>query len=257
MTMEGEVRAFVPLDVTGVPHFTLAAVKSRSAEARRPDGMLNDPRAVVIDYGIAGEVSQETDRAHVVRSLAYDVAVRAFLDTNPHGTVVHLWDALTTRTYRVASKTAYWLCVGTPEGLALRERFIRTKARYRHRSAPELGAAWYDDVPDGGPLLFVFPGAFHRYRHDELLAFLSGLAQRFPEAHLLIDGVVGWSERSGLPRVFHRGAAARTLRRTLGDPGLAELPLHWPDAVSRLGLASGLAGWSSWSPSALRVCLAS
>src|SRR5512139_1092620 len=114
--------------LTGVPETLLWNLYFRAAEARRPDTVLSDPKAVElvderIDYpfaermGPAGAVQAQTQ---ALRVRTFDRAVRDFLSRHPDGTVVALGEGLETQFWRVDNGRVRWLTVELPETAEVR-----------------------------------------------------------------------------------------------------------------------------------------
>lgn len=84
--------------LTGVSETALMTLQVRASEARRPDGIIEDPVAVElvdrIDFDFAKFGSRRSDMA--MRALAFDRATLAYLRDHPEATVVALAEGLQT-----------------------------------------------------------------------------------------------------------------------------------------------------------------
>ena len=92
--------------LTGVSETALLTLKVRATEARRPDGVIEDPMAIelvdAIEYDFAKfGYTRRQDMA--LRALAFDDATRAYLVDHPAATVVALAEGLQTSFYRIAA----------------------------------------------------------------------------------------------------------------------------------------------------------
>ena len=92
----------------GVTETLLWTLYHRAAEARRPDGVLDDPRAVRLVDGIDFPFGQRFGAAagawsqwQALRARAFDGAVGRFLAAHPDGTVIALGEGLETTYWRV------------------------------------------------------------------------------------------------------------------------------------------------------------
>jgi hypothetical protein len=131
---------------------TLLSLYHRAAEARRPDGVLDDPRAVRLVDGIDFPFGQRFGAAagawsqwQALRARAFDGAVRRFLAAHPDGTVVALGEGLETTYWRVDNGRVRWLSVDLPEALELRTRLLPREQRQRWSPRPRrtsAGSTW-------------------------------------------------------------------------------------------------------------------
>jgi O-methyltransferase involved in polyketide biosynthesis len=90
--------------LTGVPETLLWTLYFRAAEARRPDAVLADPKAVelvdAIDYPFAdrfGPANPLLAQAQALRVRRFDEQISRFLIAYPRGTVVALGEGLETQ----------------------------------------------------------------------------------------------------------------------------------------------------------------
>jgi O-methyltransferase involved in polyketide biosynthesis len=132
MAAQNAVRA----ELDGVAETLLWTLYHRAVEARRPDAVLHDPRAVElverIDYPFeqrfgAGDLAQW----QALRARWFDDEVRRFLSRHPDGTVAALGEGLETQFWRVDNGRVRWLTVDLPEAIALRERLLPGSPRQR------------------------------------------------------------------------------------------------------------------------------
>ncbi|MDH6125785.1 class I SAM-dependent methyltransferase [Kitasatospora sp. GP82] len=131
-----EPAALVKPELDAVPETALWTLYYRALEARRPDGLLDDPKAVGlverIDFPFAerfGTGSSLLLRLQALRVASFDREVSDFLDRCPRGTVVCLGEGLETQYWRVDNGRANWLSADLPETVALRERLLPPVAR--------------------------------------------------------------------------------------------------------------------------------
>jgi hypothetical protein len=99
----------VTVELGGVPETLLWTLYHRAVEARRPDTVLDDPKAVelvdAIDYPFAERFGSGHGGLSQWQALGvrrFDVEVRRFLAAHPEGTVVALGEGLETQYWRVA-----------------------------------------------------------------------------------------------------------------------------------------------------------
>lgn len=135
-----------------VPETALWTLWHRAVEARRPDGLLRDPKAVElvdrIDYPFAERfgTSDTQSQLQALRVGCFDREVADFLAREPSGTVVCLGEGLETQYWRVDNGRAHWLSVDVPEAMALRERLLPPGPRQRYLAADATDVSWTDEV---------------------------------------------------------------------------------------------------------------
>jgi O-methyltransferase involved in polyketide biosynthesis len=108
----------VTVQLGGVPETLLWTLYHRAIEARRPDGILDDPRAVAlvdaIEYPFAerfGTRDGPLSQWQALRVKTFDREVRRFLAAHPAGTVVALGEGRETQFWRVDNGSVRWLTV--------------------------------------------------------------------------------------------------------------------------------------------------
>jgi O-methyltransferase involved in polyketide biosynthesis len=185
----------VKVELGGVPETLLWTLYNRSVEARRPDAILADPRAVAlvdaIDYPFAerfvspGFVAQ----AHALRVQRFDTEVRRFLAANPDGTVVALGEGLETQFWRVDNGRVQWVTVDVPETIEVRERLLGHGDRQTLIAASAFEERWIDEIDRAGGVLITAQGLFMYFEFADVERLVGLLRRRFPGATLVFDAV--------------------------------------------------------------------
>ncbi|MER5352881.1 class I SAM-dependent methyltransferase [Kitasatospora sp. NPDC002551] len=189
-------------DLSGVPETALWTLWQRSVEARRPDGLLHDPKAVElverIDYpfeerfGTIGPHSQ----LQALRVGCFDREVADFLAREPRGTVVCLGEGLETQYWRIDNGRAQWLTVDLPEMIALREHLLPPGPRQRYLPADATDlAAWSEEVDRARAVLVTTQGLCMYLPPAQVKALIAGCADRFPGGSMIVDAVPRWFAR--------------------------------------------------------------
>ncbi|WP_327673827.1 class I SAM-dependent methyltransferase [Kitasatospora sp. NBC_00458] len=188
-------------DLTAIPETALWTLHRRAAEARRPDAVLHDPKAVElvdrIDYPFADRFGTSGVQAQLqaLRVACFDREVADFLAREPRGTVVCLGEGLETQYWRVDNGRARWLTVDLPEAVALRERLLPPGPRQRYLAADATDLAWTGEVDRDRGVLITAQGLLMYLPPDRVRALIAGCAERFPGGSLVLDAVPRWFAR--------------------------------------------------------------
>jgi O-methyltransferase involved in polyketide biosynthesis len=218
-------------DLAGVPETMLWALHNRAVEARRADGVLDDPDSVTIheaiDYDFAGHFGVPAGSL-AARAAEIDRQLRAWLDLHPDGLIVSLGEGLETQVRRVDNGRMRWLSVDLPDAMRMRERFLRPTDRFWHIAVSALDPAWMDEVDPSSGVFVVAQGLLMYFEPDVVRRLLVGIADRFPGAEIVFDAVPRWFSRLTLQGLYQ-------------TPGY-RLPLM-PWGIDRDELQPTLRGW--------------
>ena len=214
------------VELEGVPETMLWTLYHRAHEARRPDAVLHDPRAIAlvdaIDYPFearfgTGPARDVVAQGQALRCRCFDDAVRRFAAERPGGTVVALGEGLETQAWRVDDGRVRWLTVDLPEAVALRRRLLPEVPRGRVIAGSAFDAAWMDAVDGvaGRDVLVTAQGVLMYHPPADVHRLLTACSRRFGSGALVFDTV---------PRWF----SALTLGGTLRVPGgYRPPPMPW------------------------------
>jgi O-methyltransferase involved in polyketide biosynthesis len=183
----------------GVPETLLWTLYHRALEARRPDAILHDPKAIElverIDYPFEqrlGDGAHGAAQAQALRSLSFDREVRRFLSRYPAASIVALGAGLETQFHRVDNGRAHWLAVDLPEIAALRRQLLPESERERVIGCSVLDPRWMDEVDPSRPVLVTAQGLLMYLQPQQARQVLLGCARRFSEGELLFDAIPRW-----------------------------------------------------------------
>ncbi|WP_033817906.1 class I SAM-dependent methyltransferase [Kitasatospora sp. MBT63] len=188
----------VKADLADVPRTALWTLYQRAVEARRPDRILHDPKAVElvdrIDYPFAERFGTSAVQAQLqaLRASCFDREVLDFLAREPRGTVVCLGEGLETQYWRVDNGRAHWLTVDLPEAVELRERLLPPGPRQRYLAADATDLRWAEEVDRSREVLITAQGLLMYLRPPQVKALIAGCAEAFPGATFLLDAVPRW-----------------------------------------------------------------
>jgi len=207
-------------DLTGVPETALMTLQVRASEARRPDGLIDDPMAIhlvdSIDFDFAKfGFTRRQDMG--LRSAAFDRATRRYLRDHPRATVVALAEGLQTSFYRLDAPGGdvghdfRWLSVDLPPMIELRRKLLPSSERVRMVAQSALDFSWMDEVDagahaDGDGVFITAEGLLMYLQPEEAMALITACAARFPGGQMMFD-----LPPSGLAALARRGM--RTSRR--------------------------------------------
>ncbi|MQS10936.1 class I SAM-dependent methyltransferase [Streptomyces kaniharaensis] len=181
-----------------VPETALWTLWHRALEARRPDTVLHDPKAVElvgrIDFPFEERFGHGAlaSQLQALRAACFDREVADFLARNPRGTVVCLGEGLETQAWRVDNGRARWLTVDLPEVAALRERLLPPDERHRIFPCSATDPRWMDEVDPAQGVLISTQGLLMYLRPTEVRALIAACAERFPGASFVLDAVPRW-----------------------------------------------------------------
>lgn len=221
------------VELSGVPETLLWTLWYRAAEAARPGGVIDDPRAVElverIDYPFAerfGPSGGPQAQWQALRSRRFDDEVRRFAARCPGGTVVALGEGLETGFWRVGDGLGLrWLTVDLPETLAVRRALLGDDPpRRRSVACSATDERWIDAVEDPGRgVLVTAQGLFMYLRREEVDGVVRACGRRLPGATLAFDTAPRWFAL----------LAQRGLLRTPSGWTAPAMPWGW-DALERL-----------------------
>ena len=213
-----------PAHLAGVPETLLWTLYQRAAEARRPDTVLRDVRAVqlveAIDYPFeerfgGGELGQW----QALRARCFDQQVSQFLATHRGGTVVALGEGLETQFWRVDDGRVHWLTDDLPDTIELRRPLLPPESpRQRMIGASALERTWFDEVDPSRGLLITAQGLLMYLQPDDVHDLVGRISDRFPGSAMVLDGVPPWFSA--------RTVKGRMTVRTSGA-GYTAPPMPW------------------------------
>lgn len=231
------------VELQGVPETLLWTLYHRATEARRPDAVIEDPRAVelltAIEYPFQarfGPAGGPQAQWQALRARTFDEAVRRFLADRPGGTVVALGEGLETGFWRVDDGRVRWLTVDLPQTLAVRRELLGDDPpRRRSVACSATDERWMDEVDPSRGVLVTAQGLLMYLERAEVDALVDALARRFPGAAFVFDTAPRWfallAQRGLLrtptgyvaPRMPWGWDALERRRFLRAHPGIAEL----------------------------------
>ena len=194
-----DVTPRITVDLQGVPETLLWNLYFRATEARRPDAVLRDPRAVElidsIDYPFQqrfGKANPVQAQAQALRALAFDRQVTQFLERHPDATVVALGEGLETQAWRIDNGQVRWLTVELPETAKLRRSLLPDSPRHRILAGSALDDDWLEQVDPTHAVLISAQGLLMYFQPDDVHRLIERCGERFPGAVMLFDAMPRW-----------------------------------------------------------------
>lgn len=197
------------VDLSGVSETALLTLQVRAHEARRADGIIDDPMAVQLvdsiefDFAKFGYTRRQ-DMA--VRALAFDRATRDYLRVHPAATVVALAEGLQTSFYRIDTADVghqfRWLTVDFPPVTQLREKLLPSSDRVTVCAQSALDYGWMDRVDTADGVFITAEGLLMYLQPVDAMGLITECARRFPGGRMMFDLPPSWfaalARRGGL-----------------------------------------------------------
>jgi O-methyltransferase involved in polyketide biosynthesis len=169
-----------------------------ASEARREDGILCDPKSVVIHDSIDYEFGRHFGNrggSLAVRAAATDRVLVLWLQTHPTGLIVSLGEGLDSQRSRVDNGRMRWLSVDLPDAILMRERFLPPTDRFQQLSLSVLDFAWMEEIDATAGLFIIAQGLLMYLDGASVRQLVSRIAERFPGVELIFDVVPRWFSR--------------------------------------------------------------
>jgi O-methyltransferase involved in polyketide biosynthesis len=183
--------------VIPLPETALVTLWCRASEARRSDGIIDDPMAISLldsidyDYNKLKYKPSKNRQDLALRSLAFDNSTRRYLSSHPNATVVALGEGLQTSFWRLdAAGLGHdfrWLTVDLPPNIELRERLLPDSPRISTCAQSVLDFSWMDQVDPRHGVFVTAEGLLPYLEPDEAFAVIAECARRFPGGQMMFD----------------------------------------------------------------------
>ncbi|QZH67803.1 class I SAM-dependent methyltransferase [Mycolicibacterium farcinogenes] len=195
--------------LTGVSETALMTLQVRAHEARRPDGLIEDPMAVhlvdSIDFDFAKfGYTRRQDMA--LRALLFDRMTSDYLQSHPKATVVALAEGLQTSFYRLdAAGLGHefrWLSVDLEPMIEFRNKLLPKPDRVAQCAQSALDFSWMDHVDNGDGVFITAEGLLMYLQPEESMSLIRACAQRFPGGQMMFDlppAFFAFLTRKGMP----------------------------------------------------------
>ncbi|TRW78688.1 class I SAM-dependent methyltransferase [Mycolicibacterium sp. 018/SC-01/001] len=186
-------------DLTGVSETALMTLAVRATEARRPDGIIDDPMAILLMDSIDADFAKfgftrRQDMA--LRANLFDHYTRRYLRDHPKATVVALAEGLQTSFYRLDTTGGVghdfsWLSVDLPPMIELRKAILPGSDRITECAQSALDFSWMDRVDAGNTaddgVFITAEGLLMYLQPEEAMSIIRECAARFPGGQMIFD----------------------------------------------------------------------
>ncbi len=184
--------------LTGVSETALLTLNARAGEARRRDGVIDDPMAIVLadsihfDFAKFGSPRQDI----AMRARAFDIETQSYLARHPSATVVAVAEGLQTSFWRLHAANPdgqfHWLTVDLPPIVDVRTRLLPPSPRVSVCAQSALDYSWMDSVDPSGGVFITAEGLLMYLQPEQALGLIAECAKRFPGGRMLFDLAPAW-----------------------------------------------------------------
>mmetsp|Transcript_67037 Transcript_67037/g.125254 ORF Transcript_67037/g.125254 Transcript_67037/m.125254 type:complete len:316 (-) Transcript_67037:88-1035(-) len=187
------------VDLGPVQTTLLIPLLGRAMEARKPNALLKDPKALEVvdslDYDFSHWQGQPNALLGTIfRTLQMDEDVKMFLEKYPTGTIVEVGCGLNTRYERIDNGQATWIDIDMPDAIELRKKYFNYDPSDARRKM--IGASIVDEgkwlpVVEAAPrpVCFVSEAAIIYVDEAHVRTFIKTVANRFDGSWLIVDTV--------------------------------------------------------------------
>ncbi len=177
-----------------LPQTALVTMCYRANEARRRNGILDDPMAIrlteSVDYDFK-KLRRSRRQDLALRALAFDNKAHQYLSDHPEATVVALGEGMQTSFWRLDASGLgdkfRWLTVDLPPIIELRERLLPRSPRISTCAQSALDFSWMDRVNPQDGVFITAEGLLPYLEPEQALNLIRECAGRFPGGQMMFD----------------------------------------------------------------------
>jgi O-methyltransferase involved in polyketide biosynthesis len=179
----------------GVSATTLWTLHNRGTEAKRSDGAIHDPWAVMLYDSITYDYLKfgKPNQSHALRAVAFDDVMRDYLTEHPKAAVVALAEGLQSSFWRLdatgVADELTWYSIDLPPVMALREQLLPHDDRIVALAQSALDRSWMDRVDGSNGAFITAEGLLMYLEPDDVLGLIRDCAARFPGGRMMFDSV--------------------------------------------------------------------
>lgn len=180
----------------------LVPLWARAEEARQPDPILHDRRALEIVESLEYDFDRfrKSETGHVsycIRAYVIDQWVRRFLETHQTGVVVEIGAGLDTRFERLDNGRVRWFDLDLPEVIDVRRQFFQETDRRRFISSSVFQSSWIAEVKAfrSSGIIFLAEGVPAYFEEVQVKHLFAMLADNFPGSKVAFDSLTPYLVR--------------------------------------------------------------
>jgi O-methyltransferase involved in polyketide biosynthesis len=207
-------------DLSGMAETLFLPLYVRAMEAKRPDAILKDERAIALidqlkpdpSWLTKMKVDEDDKAALVLRNREFDRYARDYMVRSPEAVIVHIGCGLDSRFERVDNGLVEWYDLDLPEVIQLRRKLVGGEGeRYHLLGNSALDPVWMDvvGVHLPRPFLFLAEGVFMYFEEAQVKALVLALLDHFPGAELVFDAFSPFLVRLNNLRIARTKIGAR------------------------------------------------
>ena len=204
--------------ISDISSTMLLTLYCRAMESQSADPVINDPEAVRITAALNSRLAHSGDRMYQdlgegklnrrltlfisLRAGRFDDYARAFLVSNPGGTIINLGCGLDTRFWRIANGKVSFYDLDLPEVIELKRKLCKETERYHMIASSVLDYNWLSLLKNKltGPVLFLAEGLFMYLEQNDVKELVLKLQSAYPGSELVCEVVNesvahGWLKR--------------------------------------------------------------
>lgn len=182
------------METVALPETALVMLCFRANEARRRNGIINDPMAIqlteTIDYDFS-KLRRSKRQDLALRALAFDNAANQYISEHPEATVVALGEGMQTSFWRLAAANLgdkfHWLSVDLQPIIELREQLLPRSPRISMYAQSVLDFSWMDRVDPQRGVFLTAEGLLPYLEPEDALNLIRECARRFPGGQMIFD----------------------------------------------------------------------
>jgi len=193
--------------ISDISSTMLLTLYCRAMESQSRDPVIHDPEAVRITTALNSLLARSSDRMYKdlgegklnrklmlfisLRARRFDDYARAFLVSNPGGTIINLGCGLDTRFWRIDNGVMSFYDLDLPEVIELKRKLCKETERYHMIASSVLNYEWISLLKSqvNGPVLFLAEGLFMYLEKNDVRELVLKLQSGFPGSELVCEVV--------------------------------------------------------------------
>lgn len=234
----------------GVANTLFVPLAARIAVSREFPEYFSDPKALELEphlpEGAAKGASQYTNMASVARYYNMDRMVTTFAQKHASCNVVYLGAGLETAYDRLSGRLpgVNWYACDLPEVIETRKKVFGHREKETLIPGDMFKLEWAKEPDNSLPTLLIVSGVFQYFHEEEIIAFIQGCGEAFPQGEMIFDATsesglkfTNWFIRrtGNTNALMHFGINDSSAFAAKCGMELLETRTFFPDALKMLG----------------------